>query len=109
MTSPIAVLKSDWQHFKADPPGQRFVRQRERANRRSRAQTILFLVLGLVMVAGGIVLLVFPGPGIPLIVLGLALIASVSQRLARVLDRAEPALRRRWAAIKRWWKQRRRS
>ena len=40
-----------------------------------------------------------PGPGIPILVIGLALIAQESVTLARLLDRTEIRLRRTW---KRW-------
>jgi hypothetical protein len=42
---------------------------------------------------------VIPGPGIPILALGLALIAQEFAVLARWLDRAELKLRRLW---KRW-------
>lgn len=106
MRSPIAVLKSDWRQFKDDAPGDRFENQRERAHRRSPAMIIVLAMIGMIFVAGGIVLLVFPGPGIPVIVLGLALIATASRSLAKAMDRAEPALRKRWDRIKAWWKNR---
>jgi hypothetical protein len=106
MRSPVAVLKSDWRHFKEDPPGERFERQHERANRRSKGVTTLLAILGAVFVAGGLVMLFIPGPGLAAIGLGLALIACASRRLARALDRAEPALRRRGRAVKARWKRR---
>jgi len=43
--------------------------------------------------------LAVPGPGIPILAVGLALIAQESSTLARGLDRTEVRLRRSW---KRW-------
>jgi hypothetical protein len=39
-----------------------------------------------------------PGPGIPILAFGLALVAQESSVMARLLDRAEVKLRR-------WWKR----
>jgi len=50
------------------------------------------------LAAAGIVFLVVPGPGIPILAAGLALIAQESAVVARLLDRTEIRLRR-------WWKQ----
>jgi hypothetical protein len=43
--------------------------------------------------------LAVPGPGIPILAVGLALVAQESKTTARLLDRAEIRLRRQW---KRW-------
>ncbi len=68
-----------------------------------RALMIAQIVLGVVLVVGGGVFLFIPGPGLPLIVFGLALIAGVSKPLARLLDRMEPPVRRAGqAAMARW-------
>lgn len=59
-------------------------------------------VVGLVLIAAGLVLLVVPGPGIPLLVLGLAFAGSQSRLLAKGLDRAELAVRPHAQAAARW-------
>ena len=74
--------------------------------RQSKAVRFGALALGALLVAGGIVMLFVPGPGLLVSVFGLALFAGHSRRLARALDRAEPPLRRRARAVKRWWKAR---
>ncbi|MEJ7600606.1 MAG: PGPGW domain-containing protein [Kofleriaceae bacterium] len=73
---------------------------------RSKAVRFGALALGALLVAGGIVLLFIPGPGLLISVFGLGLFAGQWRGLARVLDRAEPPLRRRARAVKRWWKAR---
>lgn len=108
MSSPLAALRSDWKCFKRDPAGERFERQHDRTRKRSPALRIALAVLGGLLIAGGVVLLFIPGPGLPVALLGVALVASASRRMARWLDRVEPALRRRWTRTKRWWKRRRR-
>ncbi|HEU4611640.1 MAG TPA: PGPGW domain-containing protein [Kofleriaceae bacterium] len=70
---------------------------------RPRRHSALALGLGIVLLAGGVVLLFIPGPGLLLILFGLALVASHSERLSRLLDRAEPALRRSGRRAKLRW------
>jgi hypothetical protein len=41
-----------------------------------------------------------PGPGIPILLVGLALIAQESAVMARFLDRAEIRLRRWWKRVR---------
>ncbi len=90
----FAEAKQEWRHFRGDPPGRRFEKHRERMQHRPRSHGALALGVGVVLLVGGVVLLFMPGPGLLLIVFGLALVASHSERLSRLLDRAEPALRR---------------
>jgi hypothetical protein len=49
----------------------------------------------------GVFFLAVPGPGIPILAVGLALIAQESAALARWLDRAELRLRRWWKKLRR--------
>jgi hypothetical protein len=90
----MATVKREWQEFKRDQPGRRFQNQRRRMREGSKALMVAQISLGVVLIAGGAVLLVIPGPGIPLIVFGLAMLAGMSKRLATVLDRIEPSVRR---------------
>jgi len=62
------------------------------------------VIAGIVLVAGGGVLLFIPGPGLLFIVFGLALIAGLSKPLARLLDRIEPPVRRKAIAARRKWR-----
>jgi hypothetical protein len=41
-----------------------------------------------------------PGPGIPILAVGLALVAQESAAMARLLDRAEIRLRRLWKRLR---------
>lgn len=100
-------MRREWQAFRRDPPGHRFCnhlkRMREAGSGKLRA---LSVGLGVLLLAGGVVLLFIPGPGLIIIVFGLALLAGESRWLARHLDRAEPHVRRWHAALRRWWGRR---
>ena len=50
---------------------------------------IVVLVIGLVLVAGGVALLVLPGPGLLVIIAGLAVLASEFAWAERMLDQAK--------------------
>lgn len=105
MTSALADVKREWRRFKADPPGHRFQNQHVRMHDGSRKLLVLQIVVGLLLLACGVVLLFVPGPGLVLIVFGLALVAGLSNRLARLCDRAEPSLRERGHRVHAWWKR----
>ena len=63
---------------------------------RSRVYRIAFATAGFLVCAAGIVMLVTPGPGIPVLVLGLAMLALefawAERWLERLMDRAEQAV-----------------
>ncbi len=99
----FAEAKQEWRRFRSDPPGRRFEQHRERMTHRSRSHSVLAVGAGFVLLAGGVVLLFIPGPGLLAIVFGLALVASHSQRLSSLLDRTEPALRRFGRKSQRRW------
>jgi hypothetical protein len=93
------TLAQQWRSFKNDEPGKRFIHQRERMKKEGRGLTVALVALGALLFAGGVVLLFIPGPGLVLIVFGLALVSGVSSKLARLLYRTEPPVRRfagRW-------------
>ena len=97
-------LKKSWKVFKNASTGERFERLYE-ARKGQKASRLVFLVLGLLLLVGGVVLLVIPGPGLPLIAFGVALLAQQSLWLARLLDRLEPVLRRLASRGKSLWKK----
>ena len=99
----LADVKREWRHFRNDEPGTRFTNHRERMKHRSRAHSAIALTVGVMLLAGGVVLLFVPGPGLLLIAFGLGLIASHWARLAAVLDRSEPRLRAVGRRAKRRW------
>ncbi len=69
--------------------------QRESHKERSRLFRIPFALAGFLVCAAGIVMLVTPGPGIPVIILGLGMLALefawAERWLERVMDRTEQA------------------
>jgi hypothetical protein len=104
-------LKQAWREFKHSAPGHRFqeLYQRRQRSRRSGAKRALFIIGGLLTIAGGVVS--FPVPGVPselIIVTGLAIFAQGSLRAARILDWIELRLRgpylRIWKPLPRWAK-----
>lgn len=101
----LTELEKSWQAFKSAPPGSRF--ERLYAARRSSGESsgIVFTVIGVLLVAGGVVLLFIPGPGLPLIAFGAALIARQSLWVAKRADRAERALRSLVKKARRFWRR----
>ena len=102
----LAEVKTEWKHFKDDKPGARFRNHRERMKEKPRGHSVVAIMIGLLLVAVGVVLLFIPGPGSLFIAFGVALIASHSKKLSAMMDRAEPKLRRlgrrgkhRWEAM----------
>jgi len=79
------------------PRVEQLRRRRERHRRRPRLVRVLVAVGGFLTFLGGLALLVLPGPGIPLVVVGLGLLALefrwAEAVLVRTLRRAELASR----------------
>lgn len=61
--------------------------QQERHRQRNRLYRIGFAVLGFLVLTAGVVMLVTPGPGIPVLILGLAMLALEFAWAERWLDR----------------------
>ena len=82
------------------PPGRRFQERyrRKHAEKGSAWKRYGFVCVGVVLTVLGVFFLAVPGPGIPILAVGLALIAQESVTMARWLDRTELRLRR-------WWKK----
>jgi hypothetical protein len=82
-------------------PGRRFQERYRRKSRTERGRLARWAVViaGIILTLVGIFFLAVPGPGIPILAIGLALIAQESAVTARLLDRAEVRIRR-W--LKRW-------
>lgn len=103
-------LKNGYREFKEREPGARFIRTYERWQHRTRGSiaTILILTLSAILMVGGLLLALIPGvPGIVLGLLGFALIATRSRRVATWLDWTELKVRRLWhwteSKAKRLW------
>jgi uncharacterized protein (TIGR02611 family) len=75
---------------------ERVRERRERHRERNRLYRIGFALLGFLVCAAGVVMLVTPGPGIPVLILGLAMLALefawAERWLERILDRAGQAV-----------------
>jgi uncharacterized protein (TIGR02611 family) len=69
---------------------------------------IIVLALGLVLVAGGVVLLVLPGPGLLVIIAGLAVLASEFAWAEFLLDKAKEQAARAGGAAKQGFRRLRR-
>ena len=92
-----------WNRFAHTPPGRRF-QERYRRKQEEKGNTwkrCAWVCVGVILVAVGVFFLAVPGPGIPILAVGLALIAQESASMARWLDRAELRLRRWWKKLRR--------
>ena len=66
---------------------------------------IVVVTLGLMLIVGGAILLVIPGPGLLVIAFGGGLLAQESLWIAKALDRMELALRKLHRSGRRFWKK----
>jgi hypothetical protein len=84
-------------------PGRRFQERYRRKSRTERGRVArwaaIFAGIGLTLV--GLFFCAVPGPGIPILAVGLALIAQESAFTARLLDRTEIRLLRWWKRLRR--------
>jgi hypothetical protein len=90
----LAQLKTNYHELKASRPGKRFQELQVRRGKRGAGSRFLRLALSLGLVAVGVALLVLPGPGVPFLIVGLALLAQEAPFVARALDTTELRLRR---------------
>ena len=82
-------------------PGRRFQERYRRRRGDSAWKRGGFVCAGILLTLIGIFFLAVPGPGIPILLVGLALLAQTSATVARGLDRAEVKLRRWWKNVRR--------
>ena len=96
------IHHESWQSFAHSLPGRRFQERYRRKSSSERGRMARYAVIlgGIALCLVGVFFLAVPGPGIPILAVGLALIAQESRRTARLLDRAEVRIRRR---LKRWF------
>jgi Putative transmembrane protein (PGPGW) len=89
-----------WDRFVHTTPGRRFQERyrRKSSSDRGRLARCAIVLAGIGLTLVGLFFLAVPGPGIPILAIGLALVAQESAMMARLLDRAEIRLRR-------WWKR----
>ena len=103
----VERARGEWRRFRDDPPGRRFRNYRRRLREHgSRALRACGIVCGALLVVAGIAMCFLPGPGVVTLLLGLAMFGGESRRLAGWLDRLEPWLRDKIAAVGRWWRRR---
>jgi hypothetical protein len=79
-----------WDRFVHAKPGRRFQERyrRMREAKGSAWKRCLVFCAGVVLLVLGLFFMAVPGPGIPILAVGLALLAQESAALARSLDRA---------------------
>lgn len=93
----IRTLRQHWHEFRGLPPGRRFQHRYEMRRRRRGPRSLLgplYVALGGLLALAGLFFMAVPGPGIPVLVLGVALVAGESLHVARALDRLELGWRR---------------
>lgn len=89
----FAQWREEWNWLRRQTPGERFQAfYQSRQERRQGSAVTAVVAFALLLV--GAVMLVIPGPGLLVMALGFALLASQSQGLARRLDGLELRLRR---------------
>lgn len=104
-------LKQSWHRLKTGEPGRRFQQEyaAHQASRRTTWSRPLMIILGVIIVAVGLVALPAPGPGTLVLALGAALLARESKAVAKTSDWLELRLRHvgRWAGrswnAAPWW------
>ena len=92
-----------WDRFASSPPGQRFQDRYRRKvqTKRGKLARCGCVCAGIILTLVGIFFLAVPGPGIPILAVGLALIAQESAAAARFLDGTELRLRGWWNRLRR--------
>jgi hypothetical protein len=99
----LADVREEWHLFHDDKPGERFRNHHHRMQQKPRWHAVVAVALGVLLQAAGVVLLFTPGPGLLLILFGIALAGSHSKRFSDALDRGEPALREKAHRLAAWW------
>ncbi len=93
----IGKAKQSWRRFRASKPGHRFQdryrRQQESEHGWRDPRRLFYLVGGLILAIGSLVLGALPGPGMLTFFVGLAIIAGEFRPVARLLDWAEVGAR----------------
>ncbi len=97
--------KQGWQRLLRSRPGRRF---RERYRRHAddtpaRRHWSAAGAVGVILL--GLILMPFPGPGTLIVIIGLALLAGISARVAGLLDLAELRLRRAGQRLQGRWQR----
>jgi hypothetical protein len=98
-------LKAQWKKLRAGSPGRRFQdhHRRREAERTSSMSRVVWIAIGAALLLVGVFLMLVPGPGIPVFVLGAALIGQESLFVARRMDGAELWLREAFRKLRSAW------
>ena len=103
----LEKLKTQWRDLRRGRPGhrfqERFERNQQSRSRRPRFTRFLKPILGIVLLAAGVVFCFIPGPGLPFVIIGAGLLADVSRTVARGMDWLELRIRNVIAWACRWW------
>src|SRR5262245_24289630 len=96
MGANLAGVREMLDEFRKSRPGKRFQDhyRRKRASAGGTVWRCMAMAAGVLLFLAGIVFLAIPGPGIPILAAGAALLAQQSRGVAELLDRAELRLRR---------------
>ncbi len=105
----VKRAKANWEDFKKGKPGHRFQDRYERRRRATKGRfnwsRVVNIVLGLALLAVGLIMMPAPGPGAIIVLPGLALLGSEFLFLAKALDWAEPRVRAVISACLKIWKR----
>lgn len=106
----FTAIKQQWCDLKKGRPGHRFQDRYDR-NKQNRADESFLRrwfqpILGVLLFAAGIFFCIFPGPGLPLVLIGAMLLSERSLAIARAMDWTELKARHLLVKAKRWWRRR---
>jgi hypothetical protein len=100
-------LKQSWNRFENEQTGRRFQSyyNKEHRGKGVKPKALLQIGIGLLLMIAGGIMLVIPGPGIPVLAAGAVLIARHVKPAAKALDWLDVHIRRAIKACLREWKQ----
>ena len=100
-------IKQSWNAFQAEKTGRRFQSRYNQEHRTGgvKLKAVVQIGMGVLLLIAGGIMLVIPGPGIPVIAFGAVLIARHVNPAAKALDWIDVHLRRAYRAVKREWKE----
>lgn len=88
-------IKKQWKRLKRSEPGKRFQEQHERSAKEGTnpLKKPLLMAAGILLAVVGVFLMLVPGPGLPILLVGAVLVAGQSLSVAKFLDWLELKLR----------------
>ena len=105
----VKQFKRHWRELTKGRPGRRFQdrykRDQETSHNKPLIRQSVQPLIGIILLAVGIVFCVIPGPGLPLVFLGAAVLSERCFTLARMMDWMEVKLRNVLARLKTWWRK----